>query len=133
MYLHFIGRVSVGSDILGSTLNHHSAGSSLIICAYWPTHGRTDIDFSASKINIGQVTSYFSHKITVTNRATCALNKHHYIMARVCWMWYSISAVVCSNLFWELSLYSYIPVARVYGKCASCLVNILYLWLVLYL
>ena len=121
----------MGSDILGSTLNHHSAESSSIICAYWPTHGSTITDFSASKINIGQVTSHFSHKITVMNRATFASDVHHYIMARVCWMCdhhqssrYGISAVVCSNSFWEPSLCSYIPVARIYGKCASCLVNI---------
>jgi len=102
--------VWVGSNILGSTVNHHSAELPSNICEYWPTHGNRITAFSASSMSIGQVMSYFGHKITVINRATNTSSIHYYIMAKVQWMCdhhqssrYGISAVVCSNSFREQS------------------------------
>lgn len=50
----YSGRVSLGGDILGSTLNNQSAVSS-IISAYWPTHGNTITAYNNDHTNIGKV------------------------------------------------------------------------------
>jgi len=123
----YAGRVNVGSDTLGSTLNHHSCQSSSIISAYWPTHGNTITAIDGSQLSIGRAMYYFSHTVTMTNNTTGIYQISTYIMAKVCWMddhpqqaRFGISATVCSNSYHEQSLCSFIPVARIAGKCANC-------------
>lgn len=127
----YSGRVSLGGDILGSTLNNRSAVSSSVISAYWPTHGSIITAYNSDHSNIGKVMFYFNHPVTILNHRTGSSEIIRYTMACVQWMnnhqyalHYGISAVVCCNSFCERSLCSYIPVLRIAAKCANCLTTI---------
>ena len=72
-----------------------------------------------------------NHQVTILNRRTGCSEIVHYTMAYVQWMnynqyssHYGISAVVCSNSYWDKSLCSYIPVLRISAKCANCITTI---------
>ena len=72
-----------------------------------------------------------NHQVTILNRRTGCSEIVHYTMAYVQWMnynqyssYYGISAVVCSNSYWDKSLCSYIPVLRISAKCANCITTI---------
>ena len=37
---------------------------------------------------------------------------------------YGVSATVCANEFENMSLCCYIPILRIFGKCANCLMTL---------
>ena len=126
-FYHCHGTISVGGDILGSKLNSRSAQSSSVVTAYWPTHGRNINSFDHSRASVGRVQHYVNHAVTIKdNHGTSQIVT--YTLAYVHWMnlhhqstMYGISATVCENSECEPSLCSFIPVLRIFAKCATCL------------
>ena len=76
----YSGRVNLGGDVLGSTLNSQSALSSSVISAYWPTHGNIITAYHNNHVNIGKVMYYFSHPVTIQNHRTASSEINHYRM-----------------------------------------------------
>ena len=121
------GRISIGGEILGSTLNKCSAFSSSTIAAYWPSEGNRIAQFSESHKSIGKVLHYFTQDVIIKRNDAQKSEKVQYAMACVQWMethpessFFGISAVVCENYCKESSLCSFIPVLRILAKCANC-------------
>lgn len=96
------GRVSIGGDILGSTVNNQSAQSSSIIAAYWPTTGNNITQINQSYKSIGRVKYYFRQSVTLRKASEENSKTLYYTIAYVRWMnssLYGISATVCANEF----------------------------------
>ena len=126
----YSGRLNMGSEVFGSTMNNHSCKSSSVISAYWPIHGNVITAFEHGQISIGSVLFYFNQMVTTCDNSNSS-KVVHYTMAYVKWMdhhhqssRYGVSAVVCANFFREKSLCSFIPVLRISGICASCSLTI---------
>ena len=125
------GRIGIGCDILGSTRNCHSAQSSSFVAAYWPSTGSNVTHFDCSKASIGKVQYFFTHSITIQNVNSSISQVVHYTIAYVHWMdyhhensLYGSSATVCANSVKEVSVCSYLPVLRIYAKCATCRITL---------
>ena len=124
------GRVSIGGDILGSIVNNRTAKSSSVVAAYWPTSGNNITNINYSCRSIGKVIYYFKQSVTLRKTNAKSSMTVYYTMAHVHWMKphsessiYGISATVCANEFEEISLCCYIPILRILGKCAHCLMT----------
>lgn len=125
------GRISFRGDIIGSTLNNRSAQSSSAIAAYWPVRGSCITNFDQSRASIGRVMYYFNHSVTLHHNNNETSNVVQYTLAYVRWMdyhhqnsLYGISATVCANSYKEASLCCFIPVLRIFAKCANCIVTL---------
>ena len=126
-FYKYYGRVSIGGDILGSLLNSKSARSSSVIAAYWPTYGSDLNNFDHSQRSIGKVQYYIQHTVTLKEMSSRTSNIVHFTLAYVHWMdyhhdnrRYGTSATVCANSVKEVSMCSFIPVLRIFAKCATC-------------
>lgn len=125
------GKVSISGDVLGSVLHGASAQSSSVIAAYWPNFGNSIEEFDHSRASIGKVQYYFCHSITLKETHSEVSKIVNYTFAYSHWMDYhhqnsifGISATVCANSTREPSMFSIIPVLRIFAKCASCLVTL---------
>ena len=126
-FYKYYGRVSIGGDILGSLLNSKSARSSSVIAAYWPTYGSDLNNFDHSQRSIGKVQYYIQHTVTLKEMSSRTSNIVHFTLAYVHWMdyhhdnrRYGTSATVCANSVKEVYMCSFIPVLRIFAKCATC-------------
>ena len=125
------GKVSVGGDILGSSLNSHSAQSSSVIAAFWGTYGHDITRFTQSERSIGKVQYYIRNAVTIKDEISGKSTVVNFTLAYVLWMeyhhqnsLYGISATVCANSVKESSLCSFIPVLRIFAKCATCFTSL---------
>lgn len=122
------GRLGIGDDVIGSDLNNRSAKSSSVIAAYWPTCGNNISSFDTSQRSIGRVQYYFNHSITTQRQNSTEQSETiQHTIACVRWMephhqssLFGTSATVCINEYREKSMACFIPVLRIYAKCAHC-------------
>ena len=120
------GKVSYGGDILGYSMNKHSAVSSSVISAYWPIYANSITEFSLAHRSIGKVLFYFQQLVTLFNPTTQTTRIARYTMARIDWFdthpdasVYGISATVCRNYTREQSMCSFILTLQINSKCVS--------------
>ena len=96
--------------------------ASSVIMAYWPSKSSL-IDIDYSRKQVGVVQYFLKHKISFTEDGMS--NEHQHIFAYVKWKeaheqynWYGITATVCHDSFEIPAACCYIPVQRIYCRCA---------------
>ena len=124
-YLH-AGRAILCGDILGSVMNATSCQSSSTIMAFWPLcHGNvSSIDYV--RMCVGCIQYFCKHQLTISTADSETSHLPH-LFAFVCWYerhthhnWYGASATVCTNSFEPTSIFSFIPIQRIFAVGAHC-------------
>lgn len=123
-------RALLGSDVIGSLVNNHSARASSVVGAFWPSTGR-DKSLECLGENIGQV-MYYCRNIVIFRDSNGAKTTKHFTLAYVKWIlkhskprYFGSSATVCiNNLFEPTSMFSFIPISRISCRCATTIIDI---------
>ena len=119
------GRALVYGEVLGSVLNATSNRSASTIMAYWPDRNGTLASINNAILHVGCVQYYCAHKVTMSVDETS--RTVHHVLACVLWKerhthssYYGSSATLCMNSDEPPSIFTFIPVQRIYAIAASC-------------
>ena len=117
---HRSARAIVAGEMFSSAVSRSS--KSACITAYWPNRGDSLINDSMQTArNVGIIQFFFKHKVSFTGIPT----PQTHIFAYVHWYkhhsgasWFGTSAVITSTDKEAESMYSFLPLQRILGKCA---------------
>ena len=120
------GKITLADDLIGSTLPGANSQTSSVIMAFWCNRGdRLDnIDYSCKRVGVVQF--FFHHQVYIGSETS---QKHTF--AYVHWKqlhemhnWFATSAIVCTNSYEAPSACCFIPVSRLFCRCASIVKNV---------
>ena len=117
------GRIQLASDVIGSNKPGPNSRSSSVVMAYWPS--REDLTGGSEQLNVGEVQLYIKHSIKIRQQPSCDPQTECYAFAYVNWRklhqhcnWFGVSARVCIDSFEQPSAFCFVPVQRIYARCA---------------
>ena len=109
--------------MIGSNKPGPNSRSSSIIMAHWPSS--KDLMSGTERLNVGEVQFYLKHSIKTRQQACCDPQTESYAFAYVNWRklhrhynWFGVSAKVCVDCFELPSACCFVPVQRIYARCA---------------
>ena len=120
---------------MGCTLPGANAQSSSVIAAFWPGTGSgsllASIDYTTKRI--GVVEYFILHSIHFSkDDASSETEKIDHVFCFTHWKkkttrksnWFGISAVVCDDCFESPDVCCFLPIQRIYNKCAYTKLNV---------
>jgi len=116
------GQLRMGADVFGSELPGPNNHSSSVVMAYWPSKGNNLSSTDYSKLQVGVIQYFMQHKVYFD--ADNSNNTEH-VFTCIRWKklhehydWYGTSAIICENEFESFSPCCYLPVQRIFYRCA---------------
>lgn len=123
------GRLLFTGDLIGSDMPGPNSHTSSVIMAYWPSRGSSLNHIDYSRKQVGIVQYFLRHDIWLISDNNHVKQEH--IFAYVKWKelhehydWYGVSATVCNNSFEVSGACCFLPIQRIFCRCAYTLMPI---------
>ena len=131
-------RISLSGDIVGCTAPGTNTNSSSVIAAYWPGTGSVLDTVSCTTKRVGVVQYFILHRIEFVNQESGTsvnsefeADKLDHVFCFTHWKkehpranWFGISAIICDDCFEIPDACCFLPVQRIYNKCAHVKLNV---------
>jgi len=119
--IYKFGRLLFAGDLIGSVMPGKNSHASSVIMAYWASQGNDISNVNNSERQVGVVQSFLLHKIYIGDHN----DEQQHLFAYVKWKelhdhheWYGISATVCHDSFQLPAACCFLPVKRIFCRCA---------------
>ena len=117
------GRITISNDVIGSVMPGKHATSSAVIAAFWSSNITSLQNIDYSRMRVGVVQFFLHH--CLTHYKNGEVIKENHIFAYVLWKkfhrhfdYFGKSAIVCENEYEGCNSCCFIPVQRIYCRCA---------------
>ena len=131
-HYHVCGKVTLGDDLIGSTLPGGNNASSSVIMAYWPGSGDSLQMISRAQMRVGVVQYFVQHTVHLASAAGSGDSKpFKHVFAYVMWKklhpqqhYFGASSIVCADTYELPGATCFLPVQRISCRAAHVVMQI---------